>query len=336
MVVTTGRQAEEGRQSHKLHKKEDAMKLKNLAVVGLVLVGAVGAVISFLVLAAILSCTTDKCEGTFGADVIKGYGIPDGGGSEIRGDGDGNPDTTETCTNSCGNDRIVGQDDEEGDVIWGDDSFGGIPNTGHDYIVAMDGDDVVHGENGNDRIMGGIGEDHLFGGPGNDRMDGGEDDDNAIQGDAGSDIIYGGRGDDTIYGDSDDPDDAFVCAGIRCDDRLYGNEGDDDIYGGAGNDILEGGPGADHLVGGAADGLPETDIYNIRATLDAPAAKSASDTEVIECTVEVGDTGIVVLRGFPRGTPTGGVGSPITIADPNGVSFYHIIPGPGTCIIRRR
>jgi Ca2+-binding RTX toxin-like protein len=55
MGVTLGRQAE-GRQSNfQLQKKEDAMKLKNLAVVGLVLVGAVGAVISFMVFAAIIT-----------------------------------------------------------------------------------------------------------------------------------------------------------------------------------------------------------------------------------------------------------------------------------------
>jgi Ca2+-binding RTX toxin-like protein len=74
MVVTTGRQAE-GRQSHKLHKKEDAMKLKNLAVVGLVLVGAVGAVISFMVFAAIINGTPgdDTLTDTAGNDVIRGF-----------------------------------------------------------------------------------------------------------------------------------------------------------------------------------------------------------------------------------------------------------------------
>jgi Ca2+-binding RTX toxin-like protein len=97
MVVTTGRQAE-GRQSNfQLQKKEDAMKLKNLAVVGLVLVGAVGAVISFMVFAAIINGTPgdDTLTDTAGNDVIRGFA--------------GDDDITVTD----GNDRVDAGDDDD-------------------------------------------------------------------------------------------------------------------------------------------------------------------------------------------------------------------------------
>ncbi len=142
----------------------------------------------------------------------------------IRGDGDRNfANGPNACPSiiGCGNDKILGTSGD--DTIFGDDSLGGVSNSGHDWILADDGDDIILGEAGNDQIFGGMGNDLIDGGKGNDLIEGGDEDD-TISGGSGSDILRGGDGDDVIDG-------------------------------GLGNDIIEGGLGTDTLSGGGGNDI---------------------------------------------------------------------------------
>jgi Ca2+-binding RTX toxin-like protein len=344
MGVTLGRQAE-GRQSNfQLQKKEDAMKLKNLAVVGLVLVGAVGAVISFMVFAAIINGddSDNQLCGTAGNDVFRGFA-----GDDVMNNAAVVPPFPAACPTGTfgGHDRFWGGDDD--DIIFGDD--------GRDYIDGSNGEDILSGGAAEDRIFGGDGPDTIDGGAAADRLEGGPGDDKFING-AGNDWIRGGEGNDaveedlgagptqndTIYGDAGDD---YMEGGDGLD-KIFGGTGDDYIDGGIGNDYLDGGPGLDTIFGNfAADGVAETDTYVLRVG-DVPDGA----IENIYCTMEAGDTGLVVLMrgptmGWPRnGTiPTGTfpANTTVVIVDPSGPGpgssgEYHIHTGPGTCSILRR
>jgi Ca2+-binding RTX toxin-like protein len=308
MGVPLGRQAE-GRQSNfQLQKKEDAMKLKNLAVVGLVLVGAVGAVISFMVFAAIINGGPgdDTLTDTAGNDVIRAFA----GDDDI------------TVTNG-GNDRVDAGDDDDQIMI-------NIP--GRVYVVGDLGNDVIDAENGaNHRIFGNDGDDNILLGTGvsGARVDAGDGDDvidvNAVTGNV---VIYGGDGDDEIEG--------INASGNL---KIYGGLGQDNITVGFGSNFVEPGEGADVVVAGTAD--TSNDIINIRVG-DVPAG----ETEKITCTVSGNATTTIILKrnslgAFPRGTPTQFDNSGVlTIIDPaptGGVGgVYEIRKGPGNCTIVRR
>jgi Ca2+-binding RTX toxin-like protein len=305
MGVTLGRQAE-GRQSNfQLQKKEDAMKLKNLAVVGLVLVGAVGAVISFMVFAAIINGTSgdDTITDTGSNDVIRAFA----GDDDI------------TVTNG-GNDRVDAGDDDDQIMI-------NIP--GRVYVVGDLGNDVIDAENGaNHRIFGNDGDDNILLGAGvsGARVDAGNGDDvidvNAVTGNV---VIYGGDGDDEIEG--------INASGNL---KIYGGPGQDNITLGSGSNFVEPGEDADVVVAGTAD--TSNDIINIRVG-DVPAG----ETEKITCTVSGNATTTIILKrnslgAFPRGTPTQFDNSGVlTIIDPATGGVYEIRRGPGTnCTIVRR
>lgn len=106
----------------------------------------------------------------------------------LRGDGDGNfTNGPNACPElGCGNDRITGTVGD--DIIYGDDSRGGVPGTGHDWIIGNGGDDTIHGEAGNDIIIAGDMDDFIDGGLGND----------VIDGRYGIDTLSGGGGNDTF------------------------------------------------------------------------------------------------------------------------------------------
>jgi Ca2+-binding RTX toxin-like protein len=305
MGVTLGRQAE-GRQSNfQLQKKEDAMKLKNLAVVGLVLVGAVGAVISFMVFAAIINGTSgdDTITDTGSNDVIRAFA----GDDEI------------TVTNG-GNDRVDAGDDDDQITI---------NILGRVYVVGDLGNDVIDAENGaNHRIFGNDGDDNILLGAGvsGARVDAGNGDDvidvNAVTGNV---VIYGGDGDDEIEG--------INASGNL---KIYGGPGQDSITLGSGSNFVEPGEDADVVVAGTAD--TSNDIINIRVG-DVPAG----ETEKITCTVSGNATTKIILKrnslgAFPRGTPTQFDNSDVlTIIDPATGGVYEIRRGPGTnCTIVRR
>ncbi len=130
---------------------------------------------------------TRDTEGTFGPDLCQPL-ESNVNGVMIRGDGDGNfTNGPNACPETgCGNDRIVGTAGD--DIIFGDDSLGGIPGTGHDWIMGGGGNDTIFGEAGNDIIIGGNGNDVIDGGLGND----------VIDGRYGVDTLSGGGGNDTF------------------------------------------------------------------------------------------------------------------------------------------
>jgi Ca2+-binding RTX toxin-like protein len=321
MGVTLGRQAE-GRQSNfQLQKKEDAMKLKNLAVVGLVLVGAVGAVISFMVFAAIITGTPyndyfdDSIPGICGPipcsnDVIR----------TLAGD--------DFIRSTNGNDRIdAGEDDDQIEIT----------TLRRAYVVGGPGNDVIDAQAGtNHRIFGNDGDDNILIGIGvlGSRVDAGDGNDVIdLNASAGNHVVYGGYDDDEI--------EAIGCGGtgIPCNLKIYGGPGQDNITVGFGSNFIEPGEDADVVVAGTAAG--SNDIISIRVG-DVPIG----ETEKITCTVSGNATTTIILTRsslgvFPRGTPTSFDASGVlTIIDPapapRGGGVYEIRRGPGNCIIVRR
>jgi Ca2+-binding RTX toxin-like protein len=156
-----------------------------------------------------------QVEGSDGADVITGSGLPD---------------------------MILGE--IGADVIAG----GG----GNDVIYGGDGADDINGGNGNDIIDGGIGADAMSGGAGTDTLKESADvdfllTDTTLTG-VGADTLNafervklaGGVGANTI--------DASTFTGSTF---LFGGPGNDVLIGGTGDDVLKGSLGADAMNGGA-------------------------------------------------------------------------------------
>lgn len=132
-----------------------------------------------------------------------------------------------------GDNRIVGGNGDESDVLYGyggDDQIDGLG--GDDTLFGGAGDDTVDGNYGIDRLYGEDGDDRLYGdgqytpnwweGGGADYLDGG----------AGNDFLSGASGSDTLLGGSGS-------------DTLWGGKNDDLLIGGTGNDYLEGNDGSD-------------------------------------------------------------------------------------------
>lgn len=288
------------------------MKLKNLAVIGLVLAGAVGAVISFVVFAAIINGTPgdDTLTDTPGNDVIRAF----------AGDDD--------ITVSGGNDRVDAGDDDDQVTI---------TTTGRAYVVGGEGNDVIDAFLGtNHRIFGNDGDDNILLGDGVNgaRVDAGDGDDvidvNVARGNV---VIYGGDGDDEIEA---------IDAAAGSSLKIYGGPGVDNITLGAGYNFVEPGEGADVVVAGTAS--TSRDIINIRVG-DVPPG----ETEKITCTVDSnGAQTVIILKrnslgSFPRGTPTQFDASGVlTIIDPVTGGVYEIKQnadndiGNSRCTIVRR
>jgi hypothetical protein len=299
------------------------MKLKNLAVVGLVLVGAVGAVISFMVFAAIINGTPgdDTLTDTAGNDVIRAFA----GDDDIK---------VGVLLGTGGNDRVDAGDDDDQITI---------ATAGRAYVVGGLGNDVIDAQAGtNHRIFGNDGDDNILLGTGvfGARVDAGDGDDvidlTAV-GTSGTGtanvVVYGGDGDDEI--------EAIGCGTtIPCNLKIYGGPGQDNITVGFGSNFIEGGEDADVIVAGTAEG--SRDVINIRVG-DVPAG----ETEKITCTVDGvngAQTTIILKRNslgaFPPGTPTQFAGQDfLNIIDPVTGGVYEIRHGNGeesVCRIVRR
>jgi hypothetical protein len=300
------------------------MKLKNLAVVGLVLVGAVGAVISFMVFAAIIN-------GTPGDDTLADTSTPVTN-DVIRGfAGD------DAITVNAGNDRVdAGDDDDQIEI-------GNLAR--RVYVVGGPGNDVIDAQAGtNHRIFGNDGDDNILIGRAvaGARVDAGNGDDvidltavGTAAGVTANVVVYGGDGDDEI--------EAIGCGTtIPCNLKIYGGPGQDNITLGIGSSFVEPGEDADVVVAGTATGTNRSrDIINIRVG-DVPAG----ETEKITCTVDAATpttatTTIILKRNslgaFPPGTPTQFAGQDfLNIIDPVTGGVYEIRKGGGNCIIVRR
>jgi Ca2+-binding RTX toxin-like protein len=273
--------------------------------VGLVLVGAVGAVISFMVFAAIINGTPgdDTLTDTAGNDVIRAF--------------EGDDDITVT---NGGNDRVdAGDDDDQITITTG----------GRAYVVGGPGNDVIDASGGtNHRIFGNDGDDNILigfavsgarveAGDGNDVID--------VNVAAGNVVIYGGDGDDEIEG-----------IGAAGNLKVYGGPGVDNITLGTGSSFVEAGEDADVVVAGTAPG--SVDIVSIRVG-DVPAG----ETEKITCTQNLGATTTVILKrnplgSFPLGTPTQFDASGVlNIIDPVTGGVYEINnQAGGVCTVVRR
>ncbi len=285
------------------------MKLKNVAVIGLVLAGAVGAVISFVVFAAIINGTPgdDTILDNLGNDVIRGF------------EGD------DEITVSGGNDRVdAGDDDDQIEIQLG---------AGRVYVVGGEGNDIIDAQAGtNHRIFGNDGDDNILLGDGvsGARVQAGDGDDvidvNTVVGNV---VVYGDDGDDEIEG--------IDAIGNL---KIYGGSGQDNITLGAGSNFVEPGEDADVVVAGTAD--TSRDVINIRVG-DVPAG----ETEKITCTTDGVDgarTTIILKRNslgaFPPGTPTQFAGQDfLNIIDPLTGGVYEIRHGNGegsVCRVIRR
>lgn len=316
------------------------MKIITLARQKKLMLGLVGAAlvaISFFVSAAVIRYVTNV-EGTFGNDLIRPDEEEDvsaetitirGDGNEIFEDGEDKCNSPDNKSQKCGNDKIIGSDNDLGDIIFGDDGLGGIVGTGHDWITGGLGNDSIDGEDGNDRIYGQEGDDQLSGGEGNDRVEGGPGI-NFLEGGPGRDTLLGGPDDDAIDGG---PDNDKIEGGEGNDqldgdlgnDILRGGAGDDEINSGPGNDFIEGGPGTDLLLGGGGN-----DTFLLRVgDVDEEA------TETIHCTEEISEMGKILLRGRFNGPLGKFRDTVVRVQDPATGGIYEIVTGPGVCVIRR-
>ncbi len=280
------------------------MKLKNVAVMGLVLALSVGAVISFVVFAAIINGTSgdDTLTDGTGNDVIRAY--------------EGDDDITVTG----GNDRV-----DAGD---GDDQITIGVSAGRVYVVGGEGNDVIDASAGlNHRIFGNDGDDNIIIGTGvsGARVEAGDGDDVIdVNNVSGNVVVYGGNGDDEIEG---------IDSGGNL--KVYGGPGVDNITLGAGSNFVEPGEDADVVVAGTAS--TSWDVINIRVG-DVPAG----ETEKITCTVVGGVRTTIILKrnslgAFPPGTPTQFAGQDfLNIIDPLTGGVYEIRRGNGLCIVVRR
>ena len=295
------------------------------------IVGVALMIINFLVGAAVIRYTV-SVEGTEGNDLIRPDEEEDVSEETITIRGDGNEifeDGEDPCGSKCGNDKIIGSNNDFGDIIFGDDGLGGIAGTGHDWVTGGLGNDSIDGESGNDQIYGQEGDDQLNGGDGNDRVEGGSGM-NFLEGGAGRDTLFGGPDDDAIDGG---PDNDKIEGGDRNDqldgdlgnDILRGGAGDDELNGGPGNDFIEGGLGIDLLLGGGGN-----DTFLLRVgDVDEEAV------ETIHCTEEPSETGKVLLRGKFKGPFGRFRDTVVRVQDPATSGTYEIVTGPGVCILRR-
>jgi hypothetical protein len=292
-----------------------------------VLVGAVGAVISFMVFAAIIN-------GTPGDDTLADTSTPVTNDVIRAFAGD------DAITVNAGNDRVdAGDDDDQIEI-------GNLAR--RVYVVGGPGNDVIDAQAGtNHRIFGNDGDDNILIGRAvaGARVDAGDGDDVIDLTNVGASgtgtanvVVYGGDGNDEIEGiDCGDP---TASPPVRCNLKVYGGPGQDNITVGFGSNFIEGGEDADVIVAGTAEG--SRDVINIRVG-DVPAG----ETEKITCTVDGvngAQTTIILKRNslgaFPPGTPTQFAGQDfLNIIDPVTGGVYEIRHGNGeesVCRIVRR
>lgn len=217
----------------------------------------------------------DKLIGGAGRDVLSGGLGPDrlygGAGDDII---NGGPDH-DIIVGQSGNDTLTGG--ESGDL------FIATPNSGHDIITDLSGEDVIDvtrlgfatvnaalsaitRDDDNNAVLNfdggsitiisssGVGKSVFRTASGTV----GTQQDDVILGSEARDHLYGHGGDDDIRaaGGSDavfgGTGDDFLSGG-RGDDEVFGDDGNDQIFGNAGNDKLKGGSGQNKIFGQSGD-----------------------------------------------------------------------------------
>jgi Ca2+-binding RTX toxin-like protein len=176
------------------------------AVVGAALVVAFAGV----ALAAVITCTGGRCQGTNRPDQIPGSDQRDivfalAGADQVEartGDdqldgGDGGDDlfgenNNDTYFGGRGDD-ILRESINTDTIISSNDEMNGGPN--RDFIEGNEGDDILRGQEGSEHL--GTTQATMFGDQGNDKLYGGLGED-AMQGEEGTDEHYGGDNNDYI------------------------------------------------------------------------------------------------------------------------------------------
>jgi len=137
-------------------------------------------------------------------------------------------------------------------------------NSGFNYLIGNDGDDIIEANGGNNFLHGGSGDDTITGGDGKDNIVGG----------AGADILDGGAGVDILnYVDSrgavnvnletnevsggsaegDSIENFEGALGSQYDDTIAGNDEDNLLYAKDGDDIITGAGGDDYIDAGMGE-----------------------------------------------------------------------------------
>lgn len=166
-------------------------------------------------------------------NLLRGWAKKDGLGRDVL-------NSVEDIHGTAFDDRIVGDNNAEGNFFFGGDGNDIIRGKGaDDRLAGEDGDDKIFGDDGEDLLEGGNGEDRIEGGAGNDSLSGGNQRD-VMRGNQDNDQLFGGNGDDRLLGGTGS-------------DSLYGENGDDDIFGQAGDDYIQGDDGIDRIDGGRDD-----------------------------------------------------------------------------------
>ncbi|MES2677874.1 MAG: peptidoglycan DD-metalloendopeptidase family protein [Pseudomonadota bacterium] len=184
---------------------------------------------------------------------VRDFGLA--GDDYIEG-GDGNDIITDISGHNI---IIAGNGNDQVQTGAGEDYIEG--NDGSDLLNAGAGNDLVYGGGDNDIINGEAGNDSLYGQEGSDLINGNDGDD-LISAGSGQDLINGNDGNDTVYGDLG----IDIISGGNNDDYIYGGSGADIISGddetvdgvriaGAGNDLIKGGEGEDWIEGDAGDDI---------------------------------------------------------------------------------
>jgi Ca2+-binding RTX toxin-like protein len=206
------------------------------------LVGLLVALCAGVALAAVLTCSGGRCEGTLKDDAIEGSDERD---IIYAKDGRDNVDA------GGGNDTV----------------YGGKGSDGGDAPNAEGVSPELDGNAGNDTIYGGKGADDLdennIGSDGNDRLFGEEGNEVDIHGHAGNDLIHGGDGNDQNLNGDEGNNRIF---GDRGADEINadGFESEDKVFGGKGDDLIDSRDDTRDVV----DCGPQTDLVEFDEGLD--------------------------------------------------------------------
>ena len=153
----------------------------------------------------------------------------------------------------------------------------------NEEIIAGAGDDLIDGAGGDDTIFGAAGNDTVFAFDGNDSIQGGDGDD-VLSGESGNDALLGETGDDVLMGGENDDyldggEGRDFLNGQRGNDALVGRAGDDALEGESGQDLLVGGEGKDIGNGGFGDDIIYGDAYTGSLGILSSANSSSSDSD---------------------------------------------------------
>ena len=199
----------------------------------------------------------DTADGTLADPEFDGIYYSDGVKATDTGNGDANPETT--------NSAVTFYAPYSGVYYLSATGLSGVGTYSLDItdlvnsVTGTSPDNIIVGTDGSETLLGLAGNDTMFGLAGNDQIEGGDNDDSIVGG-LGADTLLGGAGNDTIIGSNgpepehNGPARGFAETDLTITDVIYGGDGDDQInmgdylptgnnsisYGEAGNDSITG------------------------------------------------------------------------------------------------